>query len=491
MPSSRLAPFLSRDFTLLYLINICEFFASTLSRLCALQWLYEATGDVVALGLVGVVTLMCQLPSIALGGVLADVLPRAPLVANVQSVAALVAVLRWLLCAAGALSPAIIYLTIGMLECTKYLEGSARDVILPQVVSSDSLPHAVSIVMITKYAAEIAAPFVFWALADAGGALTLAFFTAAVGFAACAVLPRLIRADTTPKSDEQSADGGLKRAGRDAAESVGMLSPSSDGTGPAGALSGAARTTSVAAASLTSRREHSLLGSSRREHPLLGSLLWLSRAWRSALVKMVEGVRYILSHPLLPGLYALDWGFTCVSYYRESSPCGSVSGLHACAHHGARRYAPPSQVSSSPCGSVSGSRTVYRWASRAAVWSLCSSWPTSLAAWRALSARSPSTRIHIRVAWCSMRPPATAWHAFCLGARRGCSVARSLSFSWVRLTRWAPRCANRWCCSPHRTTYAAVPSQGTSLPPTWPIRSGRFTWPSWSHRLALITSDGL
>jgi hypothetical protein len=50
--------------------------------------------------------------------------------------------------------------------------------------------------------------------ADAGGALTLAFFTAAVGFAACAVLPRLIRADTTPKSDEQSADGGLKRAGR-------------------------------------------------------------------------------------------------------------------------------------------------------------------------------------------------------------------------------------------------------------------------------------
>jgi hypothetical protein len=86
-----------------------------------------------------------------------------------------------------------------------------------------------------------------------------------------------------------------------------MLGPSSDCTGPAGALT---TTTSVAAASLTSRREH----------PLLGSLLWLSRAWRSALVKMVEGVRYILSHPLLPGLYALDWGFTCVSYYRALFP---------------------------------------------------------------------------------------------------------------------------------------------------------------------------
>jgi hypothetical protein len=63
---------------------------------------------------------------------------------------------------------------------------------------------------------------------------------------------------------------------------------------------------------------------------LLGSLLWLSRAWRSALVKMVEGVRYILSHPLLPGLYALDWGFTCVSYYRESLP--HVGRYLACMH---------------------------------------------------------------------------------------------------------------------------------------------------------------
>jgi hypothetical protein len=28
---------------------------------------------------------------------------------------------------------------------------------------------------------------------------------------------------------------------------------------------------------------------------------------------VVEGLRYILGHPLLPGLYALDWGMTAVS----------------------------------------------------------------------------------------------------------------------------------------------------------------------------------
>ncbi len=35
---------------------------------------------------------------------------------------------------------------------------------------------------------------------------------------------------------------------------------------------------------------------------------------------VIEGLRYILGHPLLPGLYALDWGMTAVSYYRELFP---------------------------------------------------------------------------------------------------------------------------------------------------------------------------
>eukprot|EP00472_Partenskyella_glossopodia_P011934 CAMPEP_0197538724 /NCGR_PEP_ID=MMETSP1318-20131121/60439_1 /TAXON_ID=552666 /ORGANISM="Partenskyella glossopodia, Strain RCC365" /LENGTH=347 /DNA_ID=CAMNT_0043097215 /DNA_START=105 /DNA_END=1148 /DNA_ORIENTATION=- len=35
---------------------------------------------------------------------------------------------------------------------------------------------------------------------------------------------------------------------------------------------------------------------------------------------LIEGVRYILGHPLLPGLYVLDWSMTLVSYYRELLP---------------------------------------------------------------------------------------------------------------------------------------------------------------------------
>ena len=45
-----LTPFSNPDFKKLYLLNICEFFATTLSRLSALQWLYEDTGSGRALG---------------------------------------------------------------------------------------------------------------------------------------------------------------------------------------------------------------------------------------------------------------------------------------------------------------------------------------------------------------------------------------------------------------------------------------------------------
>ena len=297
MPATNFsAPFKSRDFTLLYLTNLFEFFASTLSKLSALQWLYESAADGKAggraLGALGAVTLVSQIPSIALGGVLADTFTRTKLVARVQTVACAVAILRWMFCATGALQPIWIYLSVGMLEITSRLESSARSSIIASVVEKDALPNAVTIVQITQYSGEVLAPFLFWLLADAGGGanngvsfsdgdsnttatvtngdngkgLSLAFFAAALSFVPCTILPRLIKADTTPKTDAADAD------------TVATTKPSSGG---------------VAA---------------------------IRKAWLGGLKKMVEGLRYIMGHPLLPGLYALDWGFTCVSFYRELFP---------------------------------------------------------------------------------------------------------------------------------------------------------------------------
>ena len=248
--SSIWAPFRSRDFALLYCTNLAEFFATVLSRLSAIQSLYEMTGDARALGMLGAITLVCQIPSIALGGVLADAVDRTWLVSRVQSAAALVATTRWLLCWSGLLEPGHIYLTVGLLEITSRLESSARSAVTPAVVQASELPNAISLLTITQYAGELVAPFAFWLLADTGGTLSLAFFAAATGFVAAAVFPRFIRADTSPASGS--------RAG--------------------------ARDVMARAGGIETR----------------GGASAITRAWVAGLRSMIEGMRYILGHPLLP-----------------------------------------------------------------------------------------------------------------------------------------------------------------------------------------------
>ena len=62
---------------------------------------------------------------------------------------------------------------------------------------------------------------------------------------------------------------------------------------------------------------------------------------RSRCRAVQEGLQFIVNHELLPGLYALDWGMTAVSYYRELFPLfvaelfvrgryASVARLHGC-----------------------------------------------------------------------------------------------------------------------------------------------------------------
>ena len=119
----------------------------------------------------GAMTLASQIPSIALGGVLADTL-----------LAQLVRACKPLLvpspfcvgCSARPRSPTDLDLSLrfSMLEITSRLESSARSSIIASVVEKDALPNAVTIVQITQYAGEVLAPFLFWLLADAGGGVS-------------------------------------------------------------------------------------------------------------------------------------------------------------------------------------------------------------------------------------------------------------------------------------------------------------------------------
>ena len=242
--------FTHRDFRMLFGVNIFEFCGVTLFKLAALQWLYEATSSALVLGGLGVVTLIAQIPSTLYGGVLADAVDRKALVATMMMVCAFTSALLAILCAAGALHPAIIYVAIAVVTIARRLEGSARSALLAVVVPADDAPRAISIAVLTQQAGDMLAPLLFAAVGSGFASLAPSFGVAAAAYAPAGALALAIKA---PGRAAAKAGGG--------------------GLGPAAAA-------------------------------------------RS----LVEGVRYIFGHPLLPGLYALDWAMTLFTFYRELFP---------------------------------------------------------------------------------------------------------------------------------------------------------------------------
>ena len=74
------APCGYRDYRLLWLTNIAEFVGRSMSAVALSVWLYEASGSGMVLGGLGAVAMVIQVPTIPLGGVLADELDRKKLI---------------------------------------------------------------------------------------------------------------------------------------------------------------------------------------------------------------------------------------------------------------------------------------------------------------------------------------------------------------------------------------------------------------------------
>ena len=236
------------DFRYLYATNIAEFAAATLVKLGILQWLYEATGSGMALGGLGIVQLITTVPSVLVGGVLADMVDRKRLVTCSMAMCGVVAASLCFLAAVEALVPAYAYTAVAVFSVSRRLEASARASLLGVVVPVEVVPAAASLMVLTENAGELAAPLLFAAV-SAIPSLSPTFGIGAFLYVIAACLPRGIRAP--------------------------------------GLAEGASMKT-----------------------------LSIRGGWES----MVAGLVYIMRHPLLPGLYALDWGMTLFTYYRELFP---------------------------------------------------------------------------------------------------------------------------------------------------------------------------
>lgn len=257
--------FLYRDYRVLWGAMFTSSLVVWFRILGTSQWLLDTTGSAMLVGLIGVVQLVVQIPTLLWGGALADRVDRKRLMALANATTCTALLGLGMLNAAGLLTPLYVYAGIALTAASQMLASPARSALVPVVIPEQKLLIAASTDTASQNVAAIAGPLLFAAISLSAG-LTTAFFVAAAIALPSAVLPLLIRAQGVARSGEPAEAGHAA------------------GQQPGGAGHG---------------------GTVRRPSTV-------TQAW--------EGLRYVARHPILPGLFLLDTGITVASFYREILP---------------------------------------------------------------------------------------------------------------------------------------------------------------------------
>lgn len=157
------------------------------------QWLLDATGSALAVGAIGVIQLVVQIPTLLWGGALADRVDRKRLMTAAHGTTCLSLLTLAGLNGAGLLTPLLVYAGIAVTAASQMLASPARSALVPAVVPHPELLRANAVDTASQNIAAIVGPLLFAALSLAAG-LTVAFFVAALLAATAAALPNGIRA---------------------------------------------------------------------------------------------------------------------------------------------------------------------------------------------------------------------------------------------------------------------------------------------------------
>lgn len=186
-----------RDYRVLWLAGLGILVTNNLRLLSSTVWLFNETGSAAVLGLIGVVLLVVQIPSLLFGGSLADRMNRKQLMATMQAATMAVAAVVAVLALTGSLEPWHIFATTAVTGVTGVISEPARSALMQSVVPRSHLMHAVTTSTLTFQIAAIASPLFFGVMAAAFG-LTPAFVMVAVTSVFGVVTPLLIRAPGNP-----------------------------------------------------------------------------------------------------------------------------------------------------------------------------------------------------------------------------------------------------------------------------------------------------
>jgi len=178
-----LAPFRSRNFTLLWLGSFVSEAGSQM-QVVAVSWqVYQLTHDPLALGGIGVARIV-PLVLLALGsGVLADALDRRKLMLFSQLAMMLCSASLALANSLGAVSIWWIYALTTFSSAARTLGMPARQAVIPSLVPREQLPSALSLNIISWQAATIMGP-TLGGLIIAGWSVSVVYWIDAISFLA-------------------------------------------------------------------------------------------------------------------------------------------------------------------------------------------------------------------------------------------------------------------------------------------------------------------
>ena len=181
-----------KDYRLLWLLTMLGSIAVWMRLLGSAQWLLEETGSAAMVGAIGVVQLVIQIPTTLWAGTLADRFDRKKLLIFSYGLMTLTLISLALLSESGWLTPALIYLAVGISAATSVLVGPTRTALIPVIFPEKELMLATSTDTATHNVAAIVGPLIFAYVATAFD-LTAVFTVAGIIAGVAMLMPVLMQ----------------------------------------------------------------------------------------------------------------------------------------------------------------------------------------------------------------------------------------------------------------------------------------------------------
>src|SRR5262245_59892449 len=157
-PMGRFRALSSHDFRLLFFGQLVSLTGTQMQHVAVLWQLYVLTRSPVSLGMIGLFRVIPVLLFATFGGVIADAIDRRKLMLLTQTALACASAILAIATYTEHISPPMIYAVLFLSGMAVAFEVPARQALLPQLVSKDDLPNALSLHAMAWQLAAISGP---------------------------------------------------------------------------------------------------------------------------------------------------------------------------------------------------------------------------------------------------------------------------------------------------------------------------------------------